>query len=429
MRSRALAAALVALALAASARAAAPWTSPAPVPGSAGVGFPYDVAAHSDGTAAVAFIQGGIRVALRSPDGRWTQAEKVSKGNTGVAAPDVAFDGAGEILVAWTQNTIHGAAPLQGANYVRAAVRGADGRWGTPRTIGRTRHFIDGQPRLATDARGDTVLAWRGLRGSGAHARDVLQVSYRPAGGAFGAARSLGEAGIDLQVAIDARGTAYAAWSHTRAPYHVASSIRLAARKRTGGWGRAQTIYADSAGDPQLAPTPGGSLLLAWRGGQQGVGATRTGFAMTAERDAAGILSGALLLSTTRTVGPQIAVAPSGETVIAWSAPSAALDPTAGMPALQWTARPAGDTFALPPQMAPGLRAGPLAMLADGTAITVWSGTSGLRAAVRPPGGAFTAAEAITSRGDFPVLAAGDRLAVAVWLGRGRLMTAARPET
>jgi hypothetical protein len=78
-------------------------------------------------------------------------------------------------------------------------------------------------------------------------------------------------------------------------------------------------------------------------------------------------------------------------------------------------------------QTAPGLRAGPLAMLADGTAITVWS-TTAPRAAVRTPGGAF-AAEQIASRGDFPVLAAGDDVAVAVWLSQGRLMAAARTDT
>jgi hypothetical protein len=167
-------AALAALAAPAAAQAAAPWTPPSAVPGSAGVGFPYDVGARRDGTAAVAFIQGGIRVTLRSPDGRWTQAEKVSRGDTGVAAPDVAFGAGGEVIVAWTQNAVHGAAAPQGPNYVRAAVRTAEGgRWGAPQTVGRTLHFIDGQPRLAADGRGDAVLAWRGVRSGRTGARDV----------------------------------------------------------------------------------------------------------------------------------------------------------------------------------------------------------------------------------------------------------------
>ena len=66
-------------------------------------------------------------------------------------------------------------------------------------------------------------------------------------------------------------------------------------------------------------------------------------------------------------------------------------------------------------------------MLADGTAITVWSTTTALRATVRPPGAALAARPSRSPLlGDFPVLAAGDRVAVAVWLSRGRLMAAAR---
>ena len=277
------------------------------------MGFPYDVAAKRDGTTAVAFIQGGIRVALRAPGGAWTRAEKVSTGATGLAAPDVAFDGAGEVIVAWTQNTAHGAAPTEGPSYIRAAIRGADGRWGEARTLGRTGHFIDGQPRVATNSRGDAVVLWRGLRGSGSRARDVLQAAYRAAGGAFGGARSLSEPGIDLQVALDDGGTAYAAWSHTRAPSFVASSIRLARRVRSGAWTRPDTVAAVGASGPQIALPGDGSLLVAFRGSQQGVGATRTGFAMVAERTPASGAEPPLLLSFTRTVGPQLAVSTSGE--------------------------------------------------------------------------------------------------------------------
>jgi hypothetical protein len=105
-------------------------------------------------------------------------------------------------------------------------------------------------------------------------------------------------------------------------------------------------------------------------------------------------------------------------------APDEALGPVAGAPQLFWATRPRGGAFGAV-QAAPGLRAGPLVMLADGTAITVWS-TTALRAGVRPPGAAFGPPEHIAPTGDFPVLAAGDPVAVAVWLSHGRLMAAAR---
>jgi hypothetical protein len=111
-------------------------------------------------------------------------------------------------------------------------------------------------------------------------------------------------------------------------------------------------------------------------------------------------------------------------------APDEALGPVAGAPQLFWATRPRGGAFGAVPA-APGRRAGPLVMLDDGTAgdggpvVTVWSSTA-LSAGVRPPGGAFGPPEHIAPTGDFPVLAAGDPVAVAVWLSGGRLMAAAR---
>jgi hypothetical protein len=415
---------LAAAVVTAPARAANPWSAPAPVPGSSGAGFPYDVAATRDGTAAVAYIQDGIRVTVRRPGGDWTRPRKVSRGHTGVASPDVEIDRRGEILVAWTQNGVLGPAPPRGPNYVRVAIGGTDGDWSAPRTVGRTRHFVDGNPRLAIDDDGDAVLGWRGVRRTRAGARDALQVADRPAGGVFGSARSLEVGAIDHAVAIDARGAAYATWAVTVPPAHVRSAIRLARRTSSGGWTRPVTVFADRAGSPQLGLPDDGSLLLAWRAGQQGIGATRTGLAMAAEGVAGAPIGPARVLSSARTLGPRLAVTRTGEAIVAWTAVGGALDPSAGAPALYWTARPAGATFG-PVEVAPDVRSDAVAMLADGTAVTVWSGTA-LRAAVRPAGGFFGEPELISSRGDFPVLAAGDRMAIAVWLQGGRLMASVR---
>jgi hypothetical protein len=322
---------LAAAVAAAPARAADPWSAPAPVPGSSGAGFPYDVAAAADGAAAVAYIQDGIRVTVRRPGGDWTAPRKVSTGHTGVASPDVEIDRRGEILVAWTQNTVLGPAPPRGPNYVRVASRRTDGDWSAPRTVGRTRHFVDGNPRLAVDEDGDAVVGWHGVRRRGSSVRDELQVAYRPAGGAFGSARSLEVGAIDHAVAIGARGVAYATWAVTVPPAHVRSAIRLAHRTASGAWTRPVTVFADRAGGPQLGLPGDGSLLLAWRGGQQGIGATRTGVAMAAE-GVAGAIGPAKVLSPARTLGPKLAVTRSGEAIVAWTAVGGALDPAAGAP-------------------------------------------------------------------------------------------------
>jgi hypothetical protein len=402
---------------------AAPWSSPAPVPGSSGVGYPYDVALEPDGTAAVAFVRDGIRVAIRSPRGTWSRSRKVSTGRTAVTTPDIAVDAVGEVLVAWTQSDVTGRAPPVGRNVVRVAIRSANGRWGAPQTVGATEHFIEGEPRLATDARGDAVLGWLGASGTGAAAHDLLRAAFRPAGRAFGEAHSLGEAGLDLRLALDGRGVAYAAWTHLSAPSYLESSIRLATRRRRSSWSPATTVTAGKAGGPQLALAPDRHLLIAWRDAQQGLGATRTGLVTVTERTADGLLAPPRLLADTRTPGPQLAVGPTGERLIVWNNTSAVdIDP--GPTALYWTVGSQDGTFG-PVQSRPGVGPGPLAMLGDGTAVAVWGATT-LRAVIRPPGGTFGDAELVARRGQVPVLATGAHTAVAVWLTDGRLTAAAR---
>ncbi|TML09445.1 MAG: hypothetical protein E6G41_00085 [Actinobacteria bacterium] len=293
--------ALAVVALGVAAAAAGPaqarqWSSPAAVPGSFGTGYPYDVAVAADGTAAVAFVRDGVRVANRLPDGRWGRAVKVSTGSHAVASPDVAVDGAGEVLVAWTQSRVTGGAPV-GRNSVRVAIRAANTRWGAPRTVGASEHFIDAELRLATNRRGDAVLAWRGVSARG---HDLLQAAFRPARRRFGDPHPLGEAGFDLQVAIAGRGVAYAAWTHLSPPSFLKSSVRLAARGRRT-WSRPATVAAGDAGGPQLALAPQRHVLIAWREAEQGIGATRTGLAAVTERSADGRLAPPRVLADNET--------------------------------------------------------------------------------------------------------------------------------
>ena len=139
----------------------------------------------------------------------------------------------------------------------RAAIRGADadGRWGAPRTLGRTGHFIDGQPRLATNARGDAVVLWRGLRGSGSRARTCCRPPTGPP-----AARS------------DARGHSASRASTSRSRWTTAErptrrgrtrEPRPSSRRRSGSRGacaaargRARTPSPPSAAAARRSPSP-----------------------------------------------------------------------------------------------------------------------------------------------------------------------------
>ena len=416
-RIAALALSLAGLACA-PALAVRPWSTPDPIPGSSGVGYPYDVALLPDGRAAVAFVRDGVRVAIRLPGGRWSQAHRVSTGDTAVTAPDIATTGSGELLVAWTQSTVVGEVPV-GRNSIRVAIRSPAGVWSPPRTVGGTEHFVDGEMRLATNRRGDAVLGWRGLRDT----HDVLRAAFRPAGGWFGKASSLGEAGSDLRLRINSRGGAYAAWTRLRPPSFVRSSVRLAVRSRYGHWSKAQTIAGADSGGAQIALAPGRRLVIAWRGSQEGIGALRTGLVTVLDRSPEGRFSQRETLSAIRSPGPQVAVGPSGETLMVFN-DAAAVGAEPGQPSFFWTARPEGGSFG-PVQVLPGLGQGPLVMRSDGTAVVVWGSTQ-LQAIVRPPGGSFHKPELVTRKGQFPVLASRSHSVVAVWLADGRLMAARR---
>jgi hypothetical protein len=86
---------------------------------------------------------------------------------------------------------------------------------------------------------------------------------------------------------------------------------------------------------------------------------------------------------------PAVAVDGAGNAVAAWIA----REPEPAGKVLQWAARPAGGPWSAPVTLGPAGDALDLRMDASGTALLAWDGAGGLRAAVRPPGGAFGPSE------------------------------------
>ena len=392
--------------------AAAPgWSRARDIPGSAGAGFPFDVDAGPRGTAAVVFVREGVQVARRDARGRWHAPERVSPAGASVTAPDVELAGRGEIVVAWTQALTGRALPPSGPNEIRVAVRRRNGAW-RDRAVGRTRHFVDAGLQLAVNARGDAAVIWRG--GS----RDLLLAAARPAGGTFRRGSPLGERGSDQRVAIDAQGRTFATWTRTIPPQYLTSEIRFASRAPGGAWPRPATVAAGRVGGPELALVPGEPVVLAWREDELGLGATRSGLPVVAVRPEAGGWSPPRRLSEVRTQELHLGVSASAEVLVAWSATPPAY-PQTGERALYSAARPRGEDFG-PVARTSGLLGGPLAVLADGSAVTV-AAAGGIDAAVRPPGGVFAPVGRLTNGGEFPSLSGWGATAVAVWAARGRL--------
>ena len=86
---------------------------------------------------------------------------------------------------------------------------------------------------------------------------------------------------------------------------------------------------------------------------------------------------------------------------------------------LSYSVRPAGGDWAAQQQLDGGGE-GPLALLADGTALAAFANTTfapfdGVKVTVRPSGGRFAAPEPVSSAGGWPALAAAGSHAIVVW--------------
>lgn len=402
----------VATAVAALGTGAAPakateWSPSRAVPGTVGVGFPYDADVGARGRIAVAFVRRGVRVVVRAPNGRWGRPELLSRARASATAPEVEVTGRGEVVVTWTQSSSR-RLPVSGPNAIHVAVRSVRGRWSS-QIVGGTRHFIAAEPRLAVNSRGDAAVIWRGWHRRGG--RDRLLAAFRPAGAAFGRAASMGEAGIDQQAAVDAGGRVFAAWTRTLPPEHLRSEVRFAVRA-AGAWSRPETVAADRVGGPQLALVRDGSVVAAWRAAERGLGATRTGEVAAAVRSPDGAWGPSRAFSTVRTKSVHVGTSSAGEVVVAWGVAPVSF-PERWEPALHVVTRPPGGDFG-PETVSPDLVDGPLAVTADGTAVTLQE-VRGVKASVRPPGGAFGPFVQLGRVGGYSVASAWGDLAVGVW--------------
>jgi hypothetical protein len=172
--------------------------------------------------------------------------------------PQLAQDGAGNVLAVWTR--------FDGANLrIQARFRTAGGAWGSTATIstaGRDAY----EPQVAFDPSGNAIAVWTQF--DGAHGR--VRASFRPAGGAFGADQTIspgGRTAVAPQISIDSTGKAIAVWY-----FFDGTTDRIEASVRPAGatFGPAQTISPPGveAYEPRVAtgPTADANAAVIWSG-------------------------------------------------------------------------------------------------------------------------------------------------------------------
>jgi hypothetical protein len=370
----------------------------------------------------------GIVVRRGTTSGRFGAAERVTA--SGVLPAVAAGRGGGAAVIWETQQR-------GGTRRVRVAVAAGRRRFGRPQTLARVRANVTSQQVIATGGR-FVAIWWQGIPGTGRHA---VRFALSDAAGHFGATRTLApdtgpSTGVSAAAAPD--GTVTATWG-TPLGGTVQTNQQLAYAQLAPGATRfgAPTTLRAAAADQGAETTsmhvdagPGGTAL----------GWTEAGHLPELLRASALTRGAAATPETVFTLdssdlGKRYAVGPS------FALPAGGLAPVAAWAVLGSTGgesesitsgqvfageRRADGTYSDPTQLSASdtIATLPVAGATRTAAVVAWAtgdfGRYGLRYAVRPAGGTFGTARALTTshaeRG--ALLASSSSAVVAVWTMR-----------
>ncbi|HEV3322928.1 MAG TPA: PKD domain-containing protein [Solirubrobacteraceae bacterium] len=298
--------AAVALGAPVAADATPTWLAASPLSQSAAESA--DTAMGSGGSAAVAWLGAGagdvVQVATRPPLGSFAPALDLSPVGEN-RSPQVAEDAAGDATVVWWS--------LGLSDLVEAATV-TDGMPSAPLTLsaaGKEALF----PAVAMNDRGDTIVAWTSREGSTA----IVQASFRPAGGSFGAPVNISASRVSVEspkVAIDDAGDATVVWDRSSgAKELVEEATRSAA---TGSFSEPVVLSNESepAIHPFAAMNAEGDTAVAWTASNGTVE-----MAQVAVRPAGGTFDKAVSVSTEAADAafPQVALDGRGDPGVVWT--------------------------------------------------------------------------------------------------------------
>jgi hypothetical protein len=388
------------------------WSKPERITGhELGTGRPVPVAFDSNGDAFLVFGEANwtvgetitlsypVRVTLRPAGGHWQTPDTLSLLGIGL---DLAVDQSGDAIAVWSA--------LSG---IEEAERPAGGGWLPAKQV-----LAPGEdPQVATDALGDAVVA---SNRQAPHRSHGIQVAMRSAGGQFSAPQMISgsEDAFEPRVAMNARGDVVVAWREF--PAH-GCRVRVAFYRAGRGWSAPRTVSdTHASGEGQrVAIDERGDATVIWSA-QRG----RHAFVELATRDSAGRWTTGHVLARTRAtvLKPEVGMDPSGDAVAAWwqdGDERVAARPAGG----RWLApRRLADNSRNGPAS--------LAIDRRGDALLAWAGTSAIIAAAKTPAQKTWRESVVASGRDIgadpavTIDAGGD--AVVAWQGNSGLFTAWR---
>jgi hypothetical protein len=187
----------------------------------------------------------------RPARGSWTAPVDIAEFSQGAAPePWIAVDWEGNATAVWKQGEV-----------ITSSFHPFAGSWGEPTPLSEGESFT---PQAAMDARGDTTVVW--MHNDGSHY--VVESAYRPEGGEWEAPMLVskpGEEGGNPQVALDAKGDSLVVW---RGEVEGEESVRAAYRPQGELWSPATSVSSPGEHVQALhdAVDPAGNAIVAWSG-------------------------------------------------------------------------------------------------------------------------------------------------------------------
>lgn len=203
----------------------------------------------------------GTKIVLQSVDrpagGGWTAPADIGEVNLGAAPePWIAVDWEGNATAVWKQGEV-----------IQSAFRPFAHDWEAPIAISGAESFV---PQAAMDARGDTTAVWMHFDGT----HYVVESAYRPEAGEWEAPTLVsqeGEEGGNPHVALDAKGDSLVVW---RGEDEGEEFVRAAYRPLGGSWGAADDVSnaGEQVQELRDAVDPAGNAIVVWAGDSGEVG-------------------------------------------------------------------------------------------------------------------------------------------------------------
>jgi len=219
------------------------------------------VAVDARGDAAVVWASLGlggwtVQAAYRPAGEGWQLGGMLAPSAQGTAAPDVAFDAAGNAVAIW--------AATDGQGWrVQSSYRASTGTWGPTATLSALDATGSLEPRVVSERNGDALAVWSRTAGTTA---TVETATRSAATGAWSTPRRLSAAGqdaLDPRAAVDARGYGVVVWTgSTRGALDVGAVSRLPGKT----WGKPTAVTGAVPGplSPSVALDDRGDALAAW---------------------------------------------------------------------------------------------------------------------------------------------------------------------